>query len=115
MSRFLLPLALAAAAAAVFVCATPGHAQSLTCRTVDGNTVCAGPDALGCQTVNGKTVCAQGTTSCRSARDKDGCSKGLPTAKQRDDMPADDADDDADDDSADPPQGPAGSQRGRRL
>jgi len=115
MSRFLLPLALAAVAAAAVVCASPGHAQSVTCRTVDGNTVCAGPDALSCQTVNGKTICAHGAPACTRGRGKDDCDKGLPAVTQRNDMPTDDVDSDDDDDIAAPQHSPAGPAQGHRL
>ena len=111
MSRFLLASALAAAlAAAAAVCATPGHAQSLVCRTVDGNTVCAGPDALVCQTVNGKTICTHGSESCEAGGGKDRCDRDPPAARPQDPMPADDLDADADEDdeAAAPPRRPAG-------
>ncbi|HLZ67039.1 MAG TPA: hypothetical protein VKQ29_12470 [Aliidongia sp.] len=108
MARLLLPLILAAALAAIaVVCATRGHAQSLVCRTVDGNTVCAGPGATSCQTVNGKTVCAQNGPSCRSGRGKAGCNDDPPATKPQDDMSTDDSDSDDDDGMIDPPHSPA--------
>lgn len=36
-------------------------AGSLSCRSVNGNLVCAAPDAASCQTVDGKTVCINGS------------------------------------------------------
>lgn len=35
-------------------------AGSLSCRSVNGNVTCAGPDAASCQTVDGRTVCVGG-------------------------------------------------------
>jgi hypothetical protein len=35
-------------------------AGSLSCRSVNGNTVCAGPGGHSCQTVDGRTVCTSG-------------------------------------------------------
>lgn len=35
-------------------------ADSLSCRSVNGNTVCAAPNARSCQTVDGRTVCTSG-------------------------------------------------------
>jgi len=35
-------------------------AETLRCRSVNGNLNCAGSDGVSCQTVNGKTVCVSG-------------------------------------------------------
>jgi hypothetical protein len=104
------------AASLAALCAAPNQAaQPLVCRTVNGNTVCAGPGSLSCQTVNGKTVCAQSGPSCRTGRGKEGCDSDLPIRKQRDDMSADDPDDDEDSGALDLPDRPAGPATGRRL
>jgi len=100
MSRFLVLSILAAAAV---VAARAGQAQSLTCRTVDGNTVCAGPGAVSCQTVNGRAVCAQGGHACPPGRGSTGCNDRAPIVEPQDDKSADNPDD-ADDDDASSPQ-----------
>lgn len=91
------------AASLAALSATPSQPQPPVCRTVDGNTVCAGPGALSCQTVNGKTVCVQSTPPCRTGRGKESCDSDLPIRKQRDGMSADDPDGDEDDGALDPP------------
>ena len=103
------------AASLAALSATPSQTQSSVCRTVDGNTVCAGPGSLSCQTVNGKTVCVQSTPSCRTGRGKESCDSDLPVRKQRDDMSADDPDGDEDGGALDLPDGPAGPATGHRL
>lgn len=35
----------------------PAAAETLQCRSVNGNVTCAGDGAASCQTVNGRTVC----------------------------------------------------------
>lgn len=47
-------------AAALASLALPAVAGSLSCRSVNGNVVCAGPGATSCQTVDGRTVCTSG-------------------------------------------------------
>lgn len=47
-------------AAALTSLTMPAIAGSLACRSVNGNVVCAGPDAASCQTVDGRTVCTSG-------------------------------------------------------
>jgi len=96
MSRLLLASAPAAVLAALFVSAmsASAHDQGLTCRTVDGNTVCAGPGAVSCQTVNGKTVCTQGTPA-RTTRHKCDDDRDEPAVERPDDNSADDPDRDA--------------------
>ena len=51
---FALALALTAAACAA------ASAETLRCRSVNGNTTCSGSGAVSCQTVNGRTVCVGG-------------------------------------------------------
>src|SRR3954453_592194 len=36
---------------------TPATAETLQCRSINGNIICAGNGAVSCQTVNGRTVC----------------------------------------------------------
>jgi hypothetical protein len=36
---------------------TPAAAETLQCRSINGNVTCAGDGAVSCQTVNGRTVC----------------------------------------------------------
>jgi hypothetical protein len=45
--------------AALFA-AGPVAAESLRCRVVNGNAVCAGSGAMSCQTINGRTTCLAG-------------------------------------------------------
>ena len=49
---------LAALAASLSV--APAMAETLRCRSVNGNTTCAGSGAVGCQTINGRTTCVSG-------------------------------------------------------
>ena len=35
----------------------PAAAETLQCRSINGNVTCAGDGAVSCQTVNGRTVC----------------------------------------------------------
>ena len=35
----------------------PAAAETLHCRSVNGNVTCAGDGAVSCQTVNGRTIC----------------------------------------------------------
>lgn len=51
---FILALVLAAATCAA------ASAETLRCRSVNGNTTCSGSGAVSCQTVNGRTVCVGG-------------------------------------------------------
>ena len=41
-------------------CGVSASAETLRCRSVNGNLNCAGSDGVSCQTVNGKTVCVSG-------------------------------------------------------
>jgi hypothetical protein len=38
----------------------PAMAETLACRSVNGNVTCAGDGAVSCQTVNGRTNCVSG-------------------------------------------------------
>lgn len=38
----------------------PAVAETLRCRSVNGNTTCAGSGAVSCQTINGRTTCVSG-------------------------------------------------------
>lgn len=51
----------AALVAAAVLCGPVAAADSLRCRSVNGNVTCAGPGAASCQTVDGRTVCASGS------------------------------------------------------
>jgi hypothetical protein len=55
--------------------------QSLSCQSVGGNTVCAGPGALSCQTTNGRTICQTGPNDGRVTDPI----KGDPTDSDMDD------------------------------
>jgi hypothetical protein len=41
--------------------ATPVLAETLRCRSVNGNVTCAGSNGTSCQTVNGRTTCVSGS------------------------------------------------------
>ena len=53
-------LSLLAAALAASLSFGPATAETLRCRSVNGNTTCAGSGAVSCQTVNGRTTCVSG-------------------------------------------------------
>ncbi len=55
-------LSLLTALLAASACSAAG-AESLSCRSVDGNVTCAGRGAYSCQTVNGQTTCIGGNGS----------------------------------------------------
>lgn len=38
----------------------PAMAETLRCRSVNGNTTCSGSGAVSCQTINGRTTCISG-------------------------------------------------------
>lgn len=57
MSRMTRRLMLPALA---LLCAGPGLAETLQCRSVNGNVTCAGSGAVSCQTVDGRTTCTSG-------------------------------------------------------
>ncbi|MDN3568499.1 hypothetical protein ACFQY5_16560 [Paeniroseomonas aquatica] len=41
-------------------CIAAAQAETLRCRSVNGNVTCAGSGAVACQTVNGRTICSSG-------------------------------------------------------
>ena len=41
-------------------CGVSASAETLRCRSVNGNLTCAGSSSVSCQTVNGTTVCVSG-------------------------------------------------------
>jgi hypothetical protein len=41
----------------VLWCGVSASAETLRCRSVNGNVNCAGSGSVSCQTINGKTVC----------------------------------------------------------
>jgi hypothetical protein len=43
----------------------PATAESLSCRSVNGNVTCSGSGAASCQTVDGQTVCTGGNGAIR--------------------------------------------------
>ncbi|MFL5257324.1 MAG: hypothetical protein ACJ8AI_31485 [Rhodopila sp.] len=45
---------------AIVSCGVLASAETLRCRSVNGNLTCAGSGGVACQTVNGKTVCVSG-------------------------------------------------------
>jgi hypothetical protein len=48
------------AALAIALSVGPALAETLCCRSVNGNTTCAGSGAVSCQTINGRTTCVSG-------------------------------------------------------
>src|SRR4051812_40187467 len=71
------PATLLAAAVAAILCG-PAAADSLRCRSVDGNVTCAGPGATSCQTVDGRTVCTSGSGDAVQVFGGDGAGETLP-------------------------------------
>jgi hypothetical protein len=55
-----LPPLLLAAFAVALPLASAAAAETLRCRSVNGNTTCSGTGAVSCQTVNGRTTCVGG-------------------------------------------------------
>ena len=53
-------LSLLAALATALFPVLPAMAETLHCRSVNGNTTCAGSGAVSCQTINGRTTCISG-------------------------------------------------------
>ena len=41
-------------------CTAPALAETLRCRSINGNVTCAGSGAVSCQTVDGRTTCVSG-------------------------------------------------------
>jgi hypothetical protein len=84
---FVLAFVLTAAAYA------SASAETLRCRSVNGNTTCSGSGAVSCQTVNGRTVCVGGNgAAVQSFRG------GAPTPEEMQEFDRsgrDDPDDDA--------------------
>jgi hypothetical protein len=58
MFRIVIPGALVVAS--VLAMTPPASADSMRCRSVNGNVTCAGDGAVSCQTVNGQRVCVSG-------------------------------------------------------
>lgn len=58
---------LPAAALAFLACTAAAEAGSLTCRSVNGNVTCAGPQGTSCQTVDGRTECVSGGGDVRQS------------------------------------------------
>ena len=55
----------------------PVRAESMSCTSVNGRTVCTGSGAMSCQTADGGTVCTQGSsTSCTTVGDRTVCRSG---------------------------------------
>ena len=48
------------AASLAVLAAAPALAETLRCRSVNGNVTCSGSGAFSCQTVNGRTTCIGG-------------------------------------------------------
>lgn len=48
------------AALAALLSLAPAMAETLRCRSVNGNITCSGSGAVSCQTVNGRTTCIGG-------------------------------------------------------
>jgi hypothetical protein len=47
-------------ALALMAACASASAESLRCRSVNGNVTCSGSGAVSCQTINGRTVCVGG-------------------------------------------------------
>lgn len=83
------------------------HAESLSCASVNGTTVCSRSGAVACTTVDGRTVCTEGSsTSCETIGDRTVCRSGPNAQTFRADPPSqetDPEDGDEPDDDASPP------------
>lgn len=69
--------ALLAVAATALLLSPAARAESLSCQTVNGQTMCMrGSGSLSCQTVNGQTLCQQGSgsLSCQTVNKRTVCS-----------------------------------------
>jgi hypothetical protein len=83
------------------------HAESLSCASVNGTTVCSRSGAITCTTVDGRTVCTEGSrTSCETIGNQTVCRSGPNVQTFRSDPPSQETDpEDGDelDDDASPP------------
>jgi hypothetical protein len=58
----------------------PAKADSLSCQSVNGDTLCTGSGGLSCRTVAGRMACAPGSSgSCKSEGDRIICRNGTLT------------------------------------
>jgi hypothetical protein len=80
----------------VAACAS-ASAETLRCRSVNGNTTCSGSGAVSCQTVNGRTVCVGGNGAAVQSFGAD-----APTREEMQELNRLDRDD-LDDDAPPPP------------
>jgi hypothetical protein len=90
--------------------AAPSHAEALTCRSVDGNVVCAGRGGSACQTINGRTTCVKGPDmACDRVAGRTTCSNGSAVQSYGSGAPSeDDEDEDRAADEATAPAVPGG-------
>jgi hypothetical protein len=50
-------------ASIALLCAAPAFAETLNCRSLNGNVTCSGSGGASCQRVDGRTVCLSGDGS----------------------------------------------------
>ncbi len=82
----------AAASLFIFWSGVPARADSLSCISVNGKTVCTGSEAMHCRSVDGRTDCAQGSsTSCATVGGHTVCRSGGMEMPQDEDRQFDDA------------------------
>ena len=77
------------AALAALGCGLAVRAETLQCRSVNGNLTCAGSGGVSCQTVNGRTTCVGGQGAVIQSFGDDGSSSTSPDDDaDQDDGPA---------------------------
>lgn len=107
--RLSLPVA-AAFAAIAFAAPAAGAAETLRCRSVNGNLTCAGSGGVSCQTVDGRTTCVGGGGAVVQQFGSGGGGGGRATTPGRPAAPPPpaetDPDEDRDDDEVAPPPRP---------
>jgi hypothetical protein len=89
---FVLPLA---ALLSAFL-AAPCHAESLSCSSVNGTTLCSKGGSTSCQSVNGKTTCCEtigNRTECHDATGLNPPRRAPPPEQDQAQPPPDDDDD----------------------
>jgi hypothetical protein len=88
---FVLPLALLS----MFL-AAPSRAESMSCSSVNGTTLCSRGGSTSCQSVNGKTICCEtigNRTECHDAAALNPPRRARPEQDQAQTLPRDDDDD----------------------
>lgn len=88
-------LAFALPLAAVFYVLTgiPSRAESLSCSSVNGTTLCSRSGSTSCQSVNGRTTCCETVGNRTECRDALAITPPRRAPPQREQMPHDDDDD----------------------